>query len=247
MAKKKKETQVATKQETALSKPEDRRGHEEPSRQEDFIIPRAALLQKTSPLLDQYSELKPGMIVNSLTGEILPAEFIPITKRTYWVRFNPRDAKDPNYLPEFAPGAIVWKSDNPNDPKVLRDGEFGPNGEKPAATKFLSFLAHFSGHDMPVVIAFSKTSFNTGRALNTLTKTAPGPMFASKYTLSAIKKENDKGVFFVFKVNKAGQSSDEEFKTAEQFYKQFADVQDLKFHDEEETTPEGESAEEKVF
>lgn len=214
---------------------QDRRGHEERTTAEDMIIPRAALLQKTSPQLDQDPNLKAGMIVNSLSGEMLPEEFIPVKRHVCWIRFNPRDKRDPNYDANFAEGALIWKSENPDDERVLTQSKFGPNGEKPAATKFINFLAYFPGHDLPVVIPFSKTSFNTGRVLNTLVSATPGAMFNGKYKLSAIRKENEKGVYFVFKVTKAGKPTEAEFAQAEEYYNRFAGVKDLKVHEEDDT------------
>jgi len=233
--------EMEKKNQSALATSQDRRGHEEGSEQEDFIIPFAKLLQPTSPEVSELPDLRAGDLINSLTKEKLPKEFIPICKHTYWIRFNPRSTNEPGYDPNFGPGDMLWKSDSPDDPRVKAESKFGPNGEKPLATKFISFLACFPGVPMPVVIAFAKTSINAGRALNTLTSATPGAMFSSKFSLGVKKVQNDKGTFFVFTVVPAGKPSEEEYQIAERFYNQFASKKDLKVHEEEPEETGGEA------
>lgn len=237
-----KSTEIEKKTETALAKSEDRRGHEDLTEQEDFIIPRAQLVQKTSPIIEECpGEYVPGDIVNSLTREKLPAFFIPLSRKKYWIRFNPRQKNDPNFDPNYAPGDLIWKTDDPNDPRVISESKFGEKGEKPAAAKVLSFLAYFPGVDMPVVIPFSKTSLNAGRALNTLTQTVSGPMFSSKYKIGAKKVTKDDMSYMVLTVTKAEKPTEEEYKQAEEYFNLFATRKDLKVDEgpEDDAASEG--------
>src|SRR3989338_5856015 len=108
------------------------RGFEDGLDKEDLIIPRAKLIQALSPEMTEGLEgVKVGAIINSLTKEVLPQEFIPIFMFKNYIRFNPRSKDDPNFDSEFDPGAVVWESTDPLDPKVKVEAKFGPNGEKP--------------------------------------------------------------------------------------------------------------------
>ena len=107
----------------------NRRGFEEGVTREELIIPRTKLLQFMSPeLMDEETQdkFKVGQIINSITKDILPESFIPIFKFTEWIRFNPRDEKSPNFDTLFQPGALLWRTKDPNDPKVIQEGQFGP-------------------------------------------------------------------------------------------------------------------------
>ena len=151
-----------------------KRGLEEGVENEDVMIPRASLLQSLSPEIiedtHKHLNLKVGQIINSLTKEVLPDTFIPIIRFVTWVRFNPRNKEDKNFDPTYDAGATIWRSNDPHDERVLREGKFGPNGEKPLATKFVNFLCYFPGVEMPIVISFSKTSFKAGKQLTIFDK-----------------------------------------------------------------------------
>ncbi|WP_348260365.1 hypothetical protein, partial [Salmonella enterica] len=66
------------------------RGFESGITQEDLIIPRAKLIQALSPEITEGLGVRPGDIINSLTKEVLPDEFIPVFMFKNFIRFNPR-------------------------------------------------------------------------------------------------------------------------------------------------------------
>ena len=206
-----------------VMKRQDTRGFEEPIDNDDLKIPRARLLQALSPAVidDVNGGLRPGMIINDLSSEILSDTFIPIFKFTTWIRFNPRKKEDFGFDPSFAPGDVIWRSNDPIDPKVIDQSKFGENGEKPLATKFLNFFAKFKNENMPVIISFCNSSYNAGRDLLSLARFTPGAMFSRQYKLASKFKENDKGKFFIFTVKPAGNVVDDEFKLCEQWYNTF--------------------------
>jgi len=198
-----------------------KRGFESDVPREDLILPRARLLQSNSPDLDDYDNLKKGMIINSLTKEILPNTFIPIIYSSNWIRFNPRNKEDSGFDSSYSPGAIIWASSDPEDSRVIEEGKFGPNGESPLATKFHNFLSYFPGCDMPVVLSFSKTSNKAGKELLSLLKLMPGDIWSREYRLIAKAEENDKGKFFVLKTCIHGVAKADDSKLAESWYEEF--------------------------
>lgn len=213
------------------------RGFENGITQEDLIIPRAKLIQALSPELTEGIEgIRVGSIINSLTKEVLPQEFIPVFMFKNFIRFNPRSKDDPNYDPAFEPGAVIWKSVDPEDPKVVEETKFGPNGEKPSATTFLNFFSYFPGVSMPVIVSFSKTSYKTGKQLLSLAKFCCGDMFSRKYKLTSQMETNDIATYAVFKVASAGLSSPDELKLCEGLWQEFsAKAKNIQVHDEETT------------
>lgn len=232
-----KKTELAVKQETTIAINGGRgRGFEEETQKEDLIIPRAKLLQALSPEVQaEGSTLKAGMVINSVTQEALPELFVPIFKFTNWIRFNPRDPKSPGFDAAFEPGAIVWRSNDPYDPRVQQQAKFGEDGSKPLATKFLNFFSYFQGVDMPIVLSFCNTSFKAGKQLLSIAQFSGGDMFSNVYRLSTLKESNAMGTYYVLKIAKATASEPDVFKRCEAWWDQFS-KKDITVHSEEDTT-----------
>lgn len=235
---------LATQTPGALTDPSaQRKGFEEPTQKEDLQIPRAKLLQALSPEVvvgekDPVSNepLRPGMIINSLTKQVLPAEFIPVFKFTNWIRFNPRNTKADDYDPAYGPGDIIWRSTDPLDPRVQEEGKFGPNGEAPLATKFLNFFCWFPGVNMPVVLSFSKTSLKAGRRLLSLAQFSGRDMFATKYKITSKQETGDAGSYFVLNVEQVGLASEVEYNIGDQLWQQYSN-KPIQVHDEAPEEP----------
>ncbi len=209
------------------------RGFEEGINHEDLIIPRAKLIQALSPEVTEGLGLRPGAIINSLTKEVLPDEFIPVFMFKNYIRFNPRSKADPHFDPAFEPGAVIWKSTDPEDPKVVAEARFGPNGEKPIATTFLNFFSYFPGVAMPVIVSFSKTSYRAGRQLLSLAKFCGGDMFSRKYRLTSLMESNDIATYAVLKVAPIGPSNTEEHRLCERLWNDFSGkARDIQVHEE---------------
>lgn len=213
---------------------DDRRGFEDEVDQSDVIIPRAKLIQPTCQELAelQKSHIYGGDIINSLTKEKLPGEFIPVFVYKEYIRFNGRKKEDPDFDPAFAPGALMWRTRDKNDPRVAQC-KFGPNGEVPLGQEVMNFFCIFDGQSMPTILGFAKTSYKTGKHLYSLAKFAGGPMFSRKYKIRTTSTTNEQGTFFVMHVDPAGECDPETFKMAESYFNQFAvRREELKTHDE---------------
>lgn len=222
---------VEVKMNTGVQKTKKPRGFEEETDRSDLLIPRAKKLEQMSPEVSD-GDMKAGQIINSVTGEELPEKFIPIFFFKQWIRFNPRDSKSPDYNSEFGPGDIVWRSSDPNDPRVQEEGRW-IGDQPPKATAFLNFFSLFEGQEMPIIVSFCNTSYKAGKTLLSLAKFTGGDMFGKKYSLTTKKTQNDLGTFYVMNVKLAGLPTDEEFKKAETFYDSFRG-KDIQVHAEEE-------------
>jgi len=233
MAKKKetKKKEVAVKQPTEVAVPVVNKEIDRNVGNEDLILPRLELLQALSPSVVKDGAT-PGIIVNNLTKEDLGSPtIVPIYLTKNWIRWRPRHEG----------GGMVWRSDDPTDPKVIEESKWGADGAKPLATAYLNFLCLVSGDSMPVIVSFCNTSYKTGRKLLTLVKMSPGHLFDSRFELSATSQTNNKGTFFVFDVKKIGPSTSEERAAASEIGSMFAG-KDLNFEAEggaKSTTTEG--------
>jgi len=211
------------------------RGFDHKVDKNDYIIPRAKLLQDMSPEVKaEGSSLKPGQIINSLTAEVLPVTFVPLFWFPTWIRFNPRNKKDNGFDSNYEPGALIWMSKDPNDPRVLEEGKFGDNGEVPLATKFLNFFSIFLGHAMPVIVSFSKTSYKAGKKLLTLASLSGGDMFARQYNLTTKLAHTDQNEYYVLEVAPTGMIAHDSkaFKVSESLYENFKE-KPIEVHDVE--------------
>lgn len=215
------------------------RGFEAPVNQEDLIVPRAKLIQALSPEMTEGLEgVKVGAIINSLTKEVLPQEFIPVFTFKNYIRFNPKKKDDPNFDSRFEPGAVIWKTVDPNDPRVIEETKFGPNGEKPPATTFLNFFSYFPGCGMPVIVSFSKTSYKTGKQLLSLAKFCNGDMFSRKYRLTSAMETTNTNTYAVFRVAPIGAVTPEEYEVCEYLWNEFSPkAQDIQVHDDDDERP----------
>ena len=215
----------------------DNRGMEDVD-SEDLIIPRAQLLQPTAEGLRQLTKdfgVMAGDVINNLTKEKLPGTFVPVFYWKEFLRFNPRKKEDRGFIPEAAPGALIWRTKDANDPRVLAECSFGPNGETPVAITSLNFFCLFTDQPMPVILSFSKTSYRAGKNLLSLAKLRGGAMFSRKYRLSTDEVTNDQGTYFVLKVNPAANCTPEELAQGEMYFQQFGLKRDaIKTHDNEE-------------
>ncbi|HET9869566.1 MAG TPA: hypothetical protein VFR02_03590 [bacterium] len=220
------------------------RGLEQEVDPRDIILPRARLMQPTTPEVIEQSVpgARMGALMNSITKDILPMEFVPIVFFKNWGRFNPRKKDDPHFDPAHEPGDTIWLSFDRDDPRVVKEAAWGPNGEKPAATAFLNFLAYFPGQPMPLILSFSKTSYKAGKQLLSLATMLGGDLFSHKYRITTETHKNDQGTYAVMKVDPAGAASPEEQKAGEAWWAQYGKtitsvrMDDLK---PEETAPTG--------
>jgi len=202
------------------------RGIDDTVTQDDLILPRLELTQALSPSVVNGGAT-PGALLNSVDKTELGEEVLvtPVILRKNYIRWVPRSEG----------GGMLWKSDDPKDPRVIEETKFGPNGEKPLATAYLNFLCLVEGEAIPMVVSFSNTSYTAGRRLLTMAKMNGGDLFSRAYKVSAKKRTNSKGTFFVLEVAEGGLATKETYAKAEELYNSFA-TKDIKF--QEEQTPD---------
>lgn len=223
---------------TQAAKP---RGLENATDRSDLIIPRAKKIEAMSPEMQDAALLKsgvhPGVILNSVTKEILPEKFIPVSYFKQWIRFNANKEGDRGWVDGYGPRDVIYNTLDKNDIRLATDAVW--DGDlPPLATTFLCFLSLFEGQDCPVVISFGGTNFKAGKTLLSLATFKGGDLFSNKYRLVTKKKTNDMGSWFVFDVSYDSKAEGEEYQKAEQIYEAFKPAE-AKIHDDNEPGSEG--------
>jgi hypothetical protein len=174
----------------------------------DLRLPRIALLQALSPLVQADSEnFKQGMFINTLTQEAMPAPVVltPTFIFKNVIKFKPRTEG----------GGILYKTMNFTK-EVLKDISW--NGDqKPAATQNINAVCLVKGIDMPLITVFHDTSFKTGQDLLTLC-TLSGYAWKYQYELQSVKTTNTKGTFYVMRVRRLGETPNVEAAMAADLY-----------------------------
>lgn len=161
----------------------------------DFVTPYAKLNKDT------------GVITNTLTGEVLPDEFIPLKFSRRYAKFKDMD--------------LEWSTTNPT-PEQAKECEFGPNGEKPTADKTINALVLFKGNDIPTVITFKRTSYNAGRTLLTMVCTGvKKAIFEKKFSLTSTLTIGKKFKYYQYVVKALGKSNEDEMLQASIIFDMF--------------------------
>lgn len=230
----------ATKKTNELSKePEQKLGFEAGFDQQDLIIPMA-LIHGNIDLSEENADLKNGQIVDNLDFQPLPDEFVPLKYFLSFVRKNPEKDSDYGFDPNFEPLSTIWKSTDPNDPRVIQEHyQMRDRGEKPFADKCHNFISYFPGLDTPVVLVFKRTSFRCGSGILTQCKIKPGHIFNKKFRLETVKEKSDQGgTYYVYKTRFVGAPSDEELSNAKELFDLISSSK-ITVHEPEDDATEG--------
>lgn len=154
----------------------------------DMRLPRVALTQALSETVVDGKH-SAGRFINTLTKEELPSPLIitPVFAFKNVIRWKPRSEG----------GGIVYRTMDITS-EVANDLKW--NGDiKPLATAYINVVCLVKGSEMPLVVSFCNTGYTTGQNLITLIQLS-GCAWKYNYILTAKKKQNNQGTFFVFDV-----------------------------------------------
>ena len=194
-------------------------GYDQTTSEDDVIIPKLLLMQKTSQLVDdETSDAGVGDIVRSTTKEVLakkgsPVEFIPLTTFKTWVNYDLSGSS-----PKFA-GIEPCTNDNKDLP-----WEYEVDGKEMRRDMTLNFyvllkddlVKHVEATELgssaflfPCLITFSRTSYRAGKILASHFfqcghNRVPAP--ATTYKLTSERKSNDSNSWYVMDVVRSGET-----------------------------------------
>lgn len=191
----------------------------------DFIIPRVKVVQTLSPeRKDKIAD--EGDIINSLTKEKLNGKvFIPVFKfnnNVWW-----RDRRDGGGILCMARDGRMGTT---SDDKTLmcaqcRRCEFDNTKQGrdalPTCTKYINFFGFFAGEFSPIILSFSKTSYNEGKKLYSLAKVTMQNMWNYGYVLSEKLMSKGDNEWYVPVMSANGPTSDADREFALSLYKYY--------------------------
>lgn len=215
---------------------------------EAYAIPFLQVLQKTSPMCDPddaaYVEgARPGMILNTVTGELFDGKegliIIPCAFRRSFIRWGGREGSDPGFKGEFTPEEVdemiksgeIQKVEN----MMLVPDENGKVHEK-KSDRFVDTRAHYvvvvapDGSTCCAIMPLSSTQIKASKALmmalsqkkiDTPSGKATPPTYANMVKVNTIGQSNAKGSWSGIKFTLDGLVTDKDlFFMAKDFYNQ---------------------------
>lgn len=203
---------------------EGAKGFEEMGSQ-DMVIPRVKLVQKQSKEIDEYDDIKPGMLINSITKEFVAPpktnqlEFIPLG--AYKTRIK--------WIPFVDGGGIDCRSEDGlsgmyGECELCSHAEFKDN-RAPECTLIYNYPSVILGvqEEFPISITMFKTSTGTAKQLNAMVKLSQASgiaeCYANVFTLGTMQQEKEGQKYFVFNVRASSKKvSKEAMKKLEILY-----------------------------
>ena len=200
----------------------------------DLIIPRVKVIQTLSPERKE-KVADEGDIINSLTKEKLNGKtFIPIFKfnnHVWWkdrsegggIQCMSRDGR----LGTASNGATTMCAQ-------CRRCEFDNSKQGkdalPTCTKYINFFGFFAGERMPIILSFSKTSYNEGKKLYSLAKVTMQNMWNYGYALNEKLMAKGNNEWYIPVMTPNGPTSEEDRAYALDMYKGYRNnLQNMNF------------------
>lgn len=200
----------------------------------DILIPKILLQQGLSKrVADEKNKM--GDIINSVTGELLgdkkkAVELIPITTFKTWIiseKPKGKDKFDFKTVVPFTPQNSMWEQEEHlGDVDIRRD----------RCLNFMVLLASDAAKPdaLPYLLSFRRTGYKTGQKLAThfaRSRELKQPPAAKVFNLKCNFVENDKGKFYVFDLDEARASKNEELTKAYQWYRTLQSSQKVRVDD----------------
>lgn len=211
----KKSTEVAL----TASFEDDASGGFDNMNQEDFALPFLRLLTNVSPEIGEVEGAMPGMMYNTVTGQLYDGKkgitVIPCAYVRQYIEWSPRGSGS------GAPAAIYPATSDilsrthrePGDNKdYLDNGNYIEN----TANHYVMIVGD-SGFGEPALITMKSTQLKKSRKWNSMMMSAKmmgkngpytPPMFSQLYRLSTQAESNDKGKWFGWEVERIGPIED---------------------------------------
>lgn len=176
----------------------------------DIVVPRLLLAQGLSQSVAD-NKAKMGDITNSLTGAVVGGAaqeitFIPVTIKKYWKNFEKVGTKK-QYR-----GIEPFTRDNASRPLTeMLPAQANPQISTTWEHDLVLDVFGFTEADvkdpiaLPTAISFTRTSYKAGQKVMTHFAALEGaspplPYHQYMMILSCTKKQNDKGIFYIFDV-----------------------------------------------
>jgi hypothetical protein len=195
---------------------------------DDIVIPRLEIVQAMSPQVKDGDPkfddaARPGMLVNSVTGQLYGKEVmvIPVYYTKQWLVWKARKDKEGKPLE----GGFFGAYPSPEEAKDRQEQEGGEAGniEVIDTPQHLCLLVDVrSGVVEEVMISMPRTKAKVSRNWNSMVKLAGGDRFSRVYRVTTQLEKKPKGDFYNFAVAQSGFPAQPLYKRAETLYEAVA-------------------------
>jgi len=216
-------TDVAVKKENAVALTsmfeEDALSGFEGMNQDDFALPFLRLLTNTSPEVGEVDGAMPGMIYNTVTGELYDGkkgiEVIPVAYVRQYIEWAPRGSGSGAPVAMYPATSDVLSRTHrePGDNKdYLDNGNYIEN----TANHYV-MVVNSEGTPEPALITMKSTQLKKSRKWNSMMQSVKvagksglftPPMYSQMYRLTTVPESNDKGKWFGWEVERIGPVED---------------------------------------
>ena len=216
-------TEVAVKETNALALAGDfeqdaQSGFENMS-QDDFALPFLKLLTNTSPEVGEMDGALPGMVLNSVTGQLYDGKkgllVLPVAYVRQYIEWAPRGSGSGAPI-HIYPSTSDILSKTHREPGENKDYLDNGNYIENTANHYVMVVEE-DGSPSPALIVMKSTQLKKSRKWNSMMQSVKlqgrnglftPPMYSQMYRLSTQPESNDKGKWFGWEIERIGSVED---------------------------------------
>ena len=214
--------------------------------QEDFALPFLRLLTNTSPEVGEVDGAMPGMIYNSVTGQLYDGKkgilVVPCAYVRQYIEWAPRGSGSGAPIAIY-PATSDILSRTHREPGENKDYLENGNYIENTANHYI-MVVDDNGVPSPALIVMKSTQLKKSRKWNSMMMSVklPGknglytpPMYSQVYRLTTVGESNDKGKWFGWEVERVGSVEDVSVYQAAKAFAESINSGEVKVKHQDET------------
>jgi hypothetical protein len=213
---------------------------------EDYALPFLRLLTNTSPEVGEVEGALPGMIYNSVTGQLFDGKkgiiVVPTAYVRQYIEWAPRGSGSGAPIAIYPSTSDILSKTHrePGDNKdYLDNGHYIEN----TANHYVMVIDE-AGVPSPALIVMKSTQLKKSRKWNSMMQSVKmegqnglytPPMYSQMYRLTTVAESNDKGKWFGWEVELVGPIEDKDVYVAARTFAQSVQAGDVKVKHQDES------------
>jgi hypothetical protein len=228
---------------------EDAQGGFDGMNQDDFALPFLRLLTNTSPEVGEVDGAMPGMIYNSVTGQLYDGKkgilVVPCAYVRQYIEWAPRGSGSGAPIAIY-PATSDILSRTHREPGENKDYLDNGNYIENTANHYIMVIDD-EGVPSPALVVMKSTQLKKSRKWNSMMMSVklPGknglytpPMYSQIYRLTTVGESNDKGKWFGWEVERVGSVDDAGVYSAAKAFAQSIGAGEVKVKHQDEAAAE---------
>jgi hypothetical protein len=228
---------------------EDAQGGFDGMNQDDFALPFLRLLTNTSPEVGEVDGAMPGMIYNSVTGQLYDGKkgilVVPCAYVRQYIEWAPRGSGSGAPIAIY-PATSDILSRTHREPGENKDYLDNGNYIENTANHYIMVIDE-NGVPSPALVVMKSTQLKKSRKWNSMMMSVklPGknglytpPMYSQVYRLTTVGESNDKGKWFGWEVERVSSVEDPNVYSAAKAFAQSIGAGEVKVKHQDEATSE---------